>query len=616
MNVSYQFGSASAWTHVPLPTGRNTYSMDHSPESLSGRAGALSRRQFIRVAGGIAGSAIALPLLLEACGGTAATGSTAAGGAPASATGGSASGGAKIASGFPTFVPAANTPKPDFPSVGPLYEDAYINYPANPFKSISAPPGKGSNVNILSIGLNPPPAPFDQNPAWKEVNKQLNANVQFQIVAPPDFDTRMATVMAGGDLPDMMFMYAKPGSPSSIGAFPGGPQFVQAACADLTQFLAGDAARDYPYLAAIPTFAYKNSGSVYQNKLYMVPVQRFPEGFWFFKNDNFYDAEIGKDYTPKNADDLKRVMQQLNKPKEGRYATASAQGGDMGVVYYSALFGAPNNWRLESSGNLTKAWETPEYKEALGFVRDLFAAGLFHPKSTEYSNGTVARNDFVTGKWSIWLDGFGNAWADFWRRGLQQNGYNYNIIPPFSAHDGAKPTHFFTGGFLGATALKKASPDRVKELLGILNYLAAPFGSQEDLLLTSGVKDIDYTLDAKGNPILTKQGNPDANYVPWKYVVQHPAVIYVPDIPGFAKAHSDAEKALIPIGVADPTYGLVSNTQLTKGIVLDKGVRDGVTDIVVGRRPLTDFDQILKTYLSGGGEAIRKEYADAIAASK
>ena len=32
---------------------------------------------------------------------------------------------------------------------------------------------------------------------------------------------------------------------------------------------------------------------------------------------------------------------------------------------------------------------------------------------------------------------------------------------------------------------------------------------------------------------------------------------YVPDIPGFAKAHSDAEKALIPIGVADPTYGLV-----------------------------------------------------------
>lgn len=59
-------------------------------------------------------------------------------------------------------------------------------------------------------------------------------------------------------------------------------------------------------------------------------------------------------------------------------------------------------------------------------------------------------------------------------------------------------------------------------MLGILNYLAAPFGSVEDLLLTSGVNGLDYTLDAKGNPVLTKQANSDANYTPWKYVTQHP----------------------------------------------------------------------------------------------
>src|SRR6185437_8543854 len=88
--------------------------------------------------------------------------------------------------------------------------------------------------------------------------------------------------------------------------------------------------------------------------------------------------------------------------------------------------------------------------------------------------------------------------------------------PPFSAHGRQKPQFFLTGGYLGATALKKPSPDRIKELLGILNYLAAPFGSAEDLLLTSGVDGVDYTLDPKGNPVLTKQGNSDANYTPWK----------------------------------------------------------------------------------------------------
>ncbi len=39
-------------------------------------------------------------------------------------------------------------------------------------------------------------------------------------------------------------------------------------------------------------------------------------------------------------------------------------------------------------------------------------------------------------------------------------------------------------------------------------------------------------------------------------------------------------------------------------------------DIVVGRRPLSDSDQLVKDYLTNGGEQIRKEFQDAIAASK
>ena len=40
---------------------------------------------------------------------------------------------------------------------------------------------------------------------------------------------------------------------------------------------------------------------------------------------------------------------------------------------------------------------------------------------------------------------------------------------------------------LGATAIKKGTPERTKELLRVLNYLAAPFGCKEDLLLSYGV---------------------------------------------------------------------------------------------------------------------------------
>ena len=49
----------------------------------------------------------------------------------------------------------------------------------------------------------------------------------------------------------------------------------------------------------------------------MVPKPLYSEGFVFLKNVTQWDADIGKDYVPKNADDFKRVMQALTKPQRG-----------------------------------------------------------------------------------------------------------------------------------------------------------------------------------------------------------------------------------------------------------------------------------------------------------
>src|SRR5204863_328148 len=61
---------------------------------------------------------------------------------------------------------------------------------------------------------------------------------------------------------------------------------------------------------------------------------------------------------------------------------------------------------------------------------------------------------------------------------------------PFAAQDGQKARRHRGKGYFGTTAFKAAPADRVMELLRIASWLAAPFGSAEDLLLTVGVKDI------------------------------------------------------------------------------------------------------------------------------
>ena len=221
----------------------------------------------------------------------------------------------------------SNKPPADYPSKGELYQDGYIKYPAKPIKATPAePPGQGTTVTAFVNGLYPPPTPLEQNPAWQEINKQLNTTVQFNVVPPADYMSKLATLMAGGDYPDLVSLF------SGLNATANVPAFLQQAAADLTPYLGGDAIKAYPNLAALPTFAWRNSGSLIGGKLWMVPISRPSVGSLMIKNSTVWDQEIGPDYMPKDADDFKRVLQQLTMPSKSRWAIGTFQAALSGTV--------------------------------------------------------------------------------------------------------------------------------------------------------------------------------------------------------------------------------------------------------------------------------------------
>ena len=73
---------------------------------------------------------------------------------------------------------------------------ASTSIPTNPVKALPAtPPGSGSKVDIFTTAFLPlPPTPLEQNPAWQEVNKQLNATVNFNVVSMADFQAKFAAL--------------------------------------------------------------------------------------------------------------------------------------------------------------------------------------------------------------------------------------------------------------------------------------------------------------------------------------------------------------------------------------------------------------------------------------
>ncbi|MBV9134074.1 MAG: hypothetical protein JO318_15335 [Chloroflexi bacterium] len=574
-----------------------------------------SRRGFLRASvGGALLASAALPLL-DAC----TPGATAASGSSASATGtaGGAQPNTSAAGPLPTFVPFAQPGlKPDFHFDDPRYDDGYDNYPQQRLKAVAEAPGTGGTIDVLITNYIQPPMPYEQNSTWQYINKQLNAQIRMNIVASPDYRAKFATVMAGDDLPDIMHIYY------GYSLAPNLPAFLKAKCEDLTPYLAGDAIKDYPYLAALPTYAWKNSTAAIDGQLFLVPIQRhlptFPgNGGYFFAQTEAWNKEIGPGYVPKDGDDFKRVLLALTHPQEGQWGFGYSPGGGaantvgpFGVAVFAAqLFGGPNIWRLDTGGKLLRDWETDEYKAATGYVRDLMAAGVFPPDVTTIAQ---SRPQHADGKYAVAIDGYGNSMADLWRRGQPER--HFFMLPFFAAESGIHSNALLSKGYISLNALKKAQPERIKELLRVMNYLASPFGSEEDLLLSYGIKDQDYSLDGRGNPVPNQEGLARSAFVPWQYIARRPHVNYQADLPGFAKASYDAQQVIMPIGVEDPTNGYYAPTQFSKGLTADIAINDGLIDIILNRRPFSDYDSLLADWRSAAGDQVRKEYLQAMSA--
>lgn len=562
-----------------------------------------SRRAFLQMGAQVAlGGVIGLPLL-SACSSVGSPGGTSGSPSTSKASG---SGSSAAALRLPAYVPV-QAAKPDFPPSVDGVDPAYATYPKNLFKAVAQTPGQGGDVEVLTQILVSPPPPVDQNPAWQEINRQVGASLKLNMVAGTDYPTRLSATIAGGTLPDMFYI-------PQVSNIQNLPQFMQSACADLTPYLAGDAVKDYPNLANYPTLGWKST--VYNGAIYGVPIPRSSVGGASFINQDRWDA-VGDQ--PKNADDFKRMLQALTHAQSNQWGMASANTSAYGLAPttlshgFHEMFGAPNNWQVDSSGKFIKDIEAPEFKAAVGYVRDLYAAGVYSPNTATY-NQTSAKTDFVGGKFSLFGDGW-FSYSDYWDRGANLNPpVRFRVLHPFGA-DGGKGRFFLYSGFFGIIAMKKASADRIKELLRILNYLASPFGSQESLLLEYGIKDVDFIFNAKGNPILTTKGQADTN-VSWRYITQRPQVLFDPNAEDFAKVSQADEQAMIAVAVPDPSIGLYSATNQNKGGTLMRTFVDGLTQVVNGQRPLTDYDQLVQDWRTGGGDQMRTEYQQAYVDSK
>ncbi|ATG55958.1 sugar ABC transporter substrate-binding protein [Brachybacterium ginsengisoli] len=502
---------------------------------------------------------------------------------------GGGSGGAEASATLklPTYKPLEGL-TPDLPGNEEGLHNVFLKAPEELIATTDAAPITSGEITALTQTFATPPTPMDSNAMWKRLNEALGGTLKLDI-AIDSYPEKFATILASGDLPDLMWVPPNQGIPNI------GPM-LESQFTDLTEHLSGDAVLEYPNLAALTPGSWRTA--VVNGKIWGAPIPSTPFGQVYLGNPKVWEEVDGFQST--SAEQFLEKCKELLIPGK-RWALEPFLPNAFHM--FSQWFGVPNQYRVNKDRTLTASHQLDEYLETLEYAQKVFRAGAFYPDlnhaetSQDFSNGSIAA-----------LVSVGPRGAAEYRKDNPE--LLADIMVPFSAVKGRRPVYNMGYGTVGFTPLKKTDDAaRISELLNLINWLSAPFGTVEYMQKNYGTEGKDYEVK-------------DGNYVP---IGDASA-----DVPGLASALNimtagegviynsvaddseyvyGKEKELLELMMRRPTNGLYSDTNSSKGAELSERLNDVRNDVIQGRKTIDDYKAAVKDWEEGGGLKILEEYA-------
>ena len=456
-------------------------------------------------------------------------------------------------------------------------------------------PGNGSSQHAIKTMLafwGPTPPGLGRNAYLEAVNSELGVPANPSVQDGNTYGEKISAALGARDLPDVLSAPAW-----EIGKIPRFSDAVKALFADLTEYLRGDAVEAYPMLATLPTAAWQYS--VWGGQVAAIPFPTDGPFPWalFYRKDLADRAGLA---APRTIEELYAFGRKLTAPSLGVWAF-----GEIFEVI-QMLFkcpGAKGGWRRKRGGGLECKYEIPEFRQALEFTARLFGDGMVHPDLVASRGGDAAQL-FDSGKIVAYQNGLG-AW-----RGAQSEqpkvtpAFNMQPMPLFSAV-GGDPLAWGSDEPIFYSFVKKGlGRERTQEILRVLDWCAAPFGSTEYELNAYGVEGLHFTRAADGSPVPTEMGRKE---LAGQYSViggRAPVVVATADVPRFVPDLFAYERATIKFMEDDPFKGIKVTLPSRNAMNVDS-TEDKLKDVIRGRRPIGELGQIVREWANGGGDETR-----------
>ncbi|MFC5826653.1 extracellular solute-binding protein [Nonomuraea insulae] len=498
----------------------------------------------------------------------------------------------KLKNLVPTRVPF------DIPGLKPDLQGAefvqpgFLTRPAQMVQAVTAKPlTSGKEVTAMTPLWGTVPPGLGSNSYYDAVNERLGGTVRFNISDGNTYGQKLSTLLASNDVPEMVMV------PNweliKIAHF---TEAANKLFADLSPYLAGDKAKEFPLLANYDTAAWQYG--VFGGVLQGIPWQNDPYPFATFVRQDILE-ELGLQH-PKSGDDLVALGKAITDAKKKRWA----YGGGMEQEMQRA-FGAPREWRKKGDGTLIYKYETDEWAAHIEFMTKLFDAGYVHP-DVMANKDADNKGIFGSGEMVIYRDGLG-AWHENLGRFQPDNPkFDQQIVDPYPARAGGTPIMWRNEPASMFVFLKKGLGDaRTRELLAVSNWASGPFGTQEYELVNNGVEGKHYTVE-DGKVKQTALGRKEVAPT-YMFLSGRPNANAMSQYEGLVQAQWDWQTKAAKLLENDPFVGIRVETP-SKMAGLTVPTEDKMQEIFRGKRPVSEWPKILREWQDQGGNEAREFY--------
>jgi putative aldouronate transport system substrate-binding protein len=453
--------------------------------------------------------------------------------------------------------------------------------------------GKGGKVTVMSPFWGSPPKA--DNAYYRAMNDLIGVDVVWQNQDGNTYDQKLGAVLASSEVPDVVVV---PGW-NMTGKI---PSAIIGKFADLGPYLSGDAVKDFPNLAAIPTDAWQRS--IFGGKLRGLPMpSSYVTGIVPLYRQDIFEKEGYE--VPRSCDEFMALAKDATNARAKRWACL-----DMKWTAFNAFGVLSGNekslgWN-EVDGKLVYRIETDEYLEALEWTRKLFAAGVVHPDANlGKSNATDPGPKFAAGEFLIYNQDSSQWWSRTAEQATQNPQFKIWGMDIFG-HDGGDPTLWAQNpAGIFAFVNKEASEAVIRDVLAVANVTAAPYGTKEYMATNYGVEGTHYTVE-DGVPTKTDQGNIDVMNA-YVMVASPAATIAHPDFPEVARGQVEWQQRMGAFTKKPAFYGM-QITEPARYTNLSNDFEQLEDDIIRGRKKIGDMQQAVSDWRSKGGDKLRDWY--------